>query len=195
MRIDFSGATLTDVSFHGNSFSRLVMPRAKVRGFLEFRNSTVSDVLDLTGIEIYGTVTMELTGPAGRVWLWDSRVCDGGALQVHQGRTPGVVYLMGSVQIDSGAKVSVTVLDGSRNGTYDLRRSKVAGELAIYGTGSSCEAGAVKFRDLVTLGSGRVGLQAELMAAEGVVRPRPAPSEDLRLARFEVSEWEVVDDD
>jgi hypothetical protein len=195
LRIDLSGAELQDLTFYRNRFRELVLERATIRGSVLFTDCAVERGLDMSDIHVHGSVNLALRGPLGRVSLWGAELHGGGTLTITDSQPTGIQYSMSRITIGSAAEVRITLADGSRNGTYDLRYGKVAGRLAIYGTGESCEPGAIKMRDLATTGAGRVGLQGELADAREVVKPALVPSENLSLARFEVGEWQRVEDD
>ena len=139
-----------------------------MRGEIYFRRSSIGRVLDLRGLQIYGSVNVAVSNREGRVSASGSRVFSGGSLNmsttVDQAEDNDFASCeFYSLVVDEGGKVYVALSPGAQQGAVDLSQASVSGELRIFGFGENTSKKAIDTTGLNTKASGRVIVQEDLL--------------------------------
>lgn len=168
LRLDLSAARISSFNATECHFENLSMRNAEVRGAVHFSNSSIGRILDLRGVQIYGSVSVAVSNREGYVDAHASRVHAGGGL--YMSTTVGdpdhndfAACYFDSVTVDDGGKLFVELSPGARRGAFVLSRASVSGELRILGAGWDCAAKSIATEGLETLNSGSVIVQQELL--------------------------------
>ncbi|MBM7411989.1 hypothetical protein JOE38_001812 [Clavibacter michiganensis] len=199
MRFDLSGASLPRFSFRQCVFKEFILDDARIVGEFEFEQCRVKSRLSLRSTRISDNLRLGVRGKGATIFAWDAHIEPGAKLWLTETPQESTAedfprFVFGNGYVADSAELRIEIGSGTKAKQFDFWGTRVAGRLALYGTGQGCQDGAIRLRDVVTEGSGMVGMQVELFEAQGVVKPLPTTLK-AHIGTFSVGEWEVVEDD